>query len=322
MPNKKWSVRLTVADRQRLLNITTSVSNPQQVKKRALVLLDSDESDERYPATASELKLKTKLTVNAISIIKRRFVEGGIDAALAANFLRKRKCTATVEERIYSIYRSQPPKGKKYWSYQDISSKLVSDGLVKSISCSTVRLVLNKCRTDAERIRTHKRVKLDMNEKQKVNEILKSDSTSAHVKKLAQILIDLDEGCVGKPMPVEWIARERGIGTNKIYRIKKRFLESGLDMALNIAEKPQYHMQLDDESKLIIEALLSSDDEPDNVKKRARVLLSLDESNGQKPKVLVNVSESAGMCRKTVQELRKRYIRSGLSIALYGKNPA
>ena len=83
---------------------------------------------------------------HTISQIAKRFVTGGVEAALGpkeqAN--RHKKIDGRVEAHIIAIACSQAPEGRERWTLQLIADELVRLGVVGSISDTAVMETLKK----------------------------------------------------------------------------------------------------------------------------------------------------------------------------------
>ena len=92
------------------------------------------------------------------------------------------------------------------------------------------------------------RVTLTAEERQQLKELIRGGTGAARKIKRAQILLAADSGCND-----EAIAQTIGVGTSTVYRTKQRFVEDGLERALNEAPRPGAPRKLGaaDESLLI-----------------------------------------------------------------------
>jgi len=92
------------------------------------------------------------------------------------------------------------------------------------------------------------RVTLTTQERQQLDVLVRGGKTAARRIKRAQILLAADRGSQD-----EAIAQTIGVGTSTVYRTKQRFVEDGLERALNEAPRPGAPRKLDaaDESLLI-----------------------------------------------------------------------
>jgi len=138
---KKYIVKLTREEREELLALTSKGKASARTLKRAMVLLASDEGDSD-PTVAAKLRLHP----DTVSDIRRRFVEGGVDAALhdrprpgKARLLNGRQ-----EAQLIALTCSNAPEGRTHWTMQLLADKLVELEIVESISDETVRRTLKR----------------------------------------------------------------------------------------------------------------------------------------------------------------------------------
>jgi Homeodomain-like domain len=82
-----------------------------------------------------------------ISVVRRVFVEQGLEAAL----LRKKPdreyehvLDGEGEAHLIALACSEPPTGRKHWSLRLLQDRFVKQGHVNSISYETIRRVLKK----------------------------------------------------------------------------------------------------------------------------------------------------------------------------------
>ena len=145
---QKWHVKLDKASSKKIKMVLRSKKVAMEVKKRAQILLDLDESDGKVPETLNTIMIKRGVCQNTIINTRKNYAENGINAAL---FRKKRetppveaKVTGHVEAHIIAVCCSAPPEGKEHWSMQMIADKIILDGVIDSISDETVRLFLKK----------------------------------------------------------------------------------------------------------------------------------------------------------------------------------
>jgi len=144
----KWHVILSKSDRKKIKVVLRSKKMSIETKKRAQILTDIDEADGQTPDSISTVMRKRGVSTNTVTDTRRKFAEGGIDAAL---FRKKRetppvipKVTGEVEAHIIAVACSAVPKGFSRWSMRMIADKIVLDGIIDTVSDETVRLVLKK----------------------------------------------------------------------------------------------------------------------------------------------------------------------------------
>jgi transposase len=145
---KKYKVTLTAQERGSLQSLISAGKAAASRLAHARVLLKADESpgapawpDHRI-AEAVEVNLRT------IERLRKRFVEEGLEAALArkkqSRPSRTPKLDGAAEARLIALACSQPPEGRACWTLQLLADKLVELHVVASISGETVRQTLKK----------------------------------------------------------------------------------------------------------------------------------------------------------------------------------
>lgn len=114
--------------------------------KHAQILLKLDEIAENREWTYERIKEAYHTTPHTICQIAKRFVTGGLEAALGrkeqAN--RHKKVDGRVEACMIAIACSEAPEGRERWTLQLIADELVRLGVVESISDTAVMETLKK----------------------------------------------------------------------------------------------------------------------------------------------------------------------------------
>lgn len=144
--NHKYIVTLTEEERQELRALAQKGQTQGYRIKHAQILLKLDERPENQGWTYEKIKAAYHATPHTISQIAKRFVTGGVEAALGrkeqAN--RHKKIDGRVEAHIIAIACSQAPEGRERWTLQLIADELVRLGVVGSISDTAVMETLKK----------------------------------------------------------------------------------------------------------------------------------------------------------------------------------
>jgi hypothetical protein len=144
--NKTYIVRLTEDERQELLQLTRKGKAAAYKIKHAHILLQVDangphESDERV---AKALHCHC----NTVRNVRQRFVEQGLEAALARKkqikLSRQRLLDGAKEAHLIALRCSPPPKGHAKWTLKLLADKLVELNVVETISYETVRQTIKK----------------------------------------------------------------------------------------------------------------------------------------------------------------------------------
>ena len=141
MPAKKYIVRLTDDERQKLLNLTSRGEVRARVMKRAQILLKADEG-----LKDAEIVSALNTSRPTVERIRKRFVEGNLEKGLYDDPRpgSRTKLDGRAEAELIAITCSDAPDGHEKWSLRMLANKLVELDIVEGISHETVRQVLKK----------------------------------------------------------------------------------------------------------------------------------------------------------------------------------
>ena len=143
---KKYVVRLTGEERERLSAMVRKGRTNAQKFKRAQVLLkvDADGPNWTDEQTAEAFRVRAK----TVADIRQRFVEAGLDRALERKEPeeppRRRKLDGAGEARLIAMACGEPPEGRARWTLRLLAGQLVELAIVDGISHETVRQTLKK----------------------------------------------------------------------------------------------------------------------------------------------------------------------------------
>jgi hypothetical protein len=144
--NKKYIVRLTAEERERLESLVRKGRGPAYRIKHANILLAVDVegpgwSDEES-AKAFHCHRKT------VGNVRQRCVEEGLESALEhkrpESPPRKPVLDGRGEARLVALACSAPPKGRARWTLNLLADRLVELRIAPSICGQTVRRALKK----------------------------------------------------------------------------------------------------------------------------------------------------------------------------------
>jgi len=145
---KKYIVTLTSLEREQLSSIASKGTHKSQKVLNALILLNCDEGKYQEEKSINEVVSRILQTsMKKIDRIKKRFVEEGLEIALAGHKgerLYKKKVDGDLEARLIALSCSEAPKGFCRWSLRMLADKAVELEYVDEISHETVRRVLKK----------------------------------------------------------------------------------------------------------------------------------------------------------------------------------
>ena len=141
MVQEKYTVRLSVEDRDQLRQLIRRGQCSARVINRARILLKTDDG-----WSASQVAVALDTSPRTVFRTKRRYSEEGLDGVLhdhpQAN--RYRKLDDRGEAHLIALACSDAPEGHDHWSLRLLADKVVELGLVASLSHETVRLRLKK----------------------------------------------------------------------------------------------------------------------------------------------------------------------------------
>lgn len=141
MVRKRYLVHLSDTERTHLLALTRKGRRAVRLLRRAQILLLVD-------AGATDATIATSMHVGAATVARtrRKFAEGGLQRALTERPRpgRERRLDGRQEAHLVALACSQPPAGRERWTMQLLADRLVTLGVVETISDETVRRVLKK----------------------------------------------------------------------------------------------------------------------------------------------------------------------------------
>ena len=144
--NHKYIVTLTDEERDMLQELIAKGRTQGYRIKHAQILLKLDEIPENREWTYDKIREAYHATPHTICQIAKRFVTGGVEAALGRKeqVNRHKKVDGRVEAHIIAIACSEAPEGRERWTLQLIADELVRLGGVESISDTAVMDTLKK----------------------------------------------------------------------------------------------------------------------------------------------------------------------------------
>ena len=139
--DKKHVIKLTPKERRRCIAIVSKGRNKAAVIRRAHILLKSDEG--KTDREISDLLYISEETVRRVRV---RFSDEGLEEGLEDKPHPKPGSKLDNEQEAYLIALtcSQPPSGQKRWTAELLIEHLVNEGIVDSVSPTTVRKLLKK----------------------------------------------------------------------------------------------------------------------------------------------------------------------------------
>lgn len=138
---KIYIVTLTDTEVALLQDILNKGKHTAQKRKRAFALLHAHQG-----WTDRQISEGSGMTVNAIQLLRQRFVEHGFEATLAGlpKQARQRVIDGNAEAHLVALACSEKPVGHKRWTLRILAERLVALGCVEDVSHETIRQVLKK----------------------------------------------------------------------------------------------------------------------------------------------------------------------------------
>ena len=145
----KYPVRLTTEERSQLNRQTMQGRIQVRQLKRVQILLLADENQASGGQTDKAIAVKLATSMPTVERIRRRYVEGGVEAALKEQPRSGRPARISGEARakITALACSSPPEGYGRWSLRLLADKAVALEFIGQISHDAVGNILKKKRT-------------------------------------------------------------------------------------------------------------------------------------------------------------------------------
>ena len=145
---KKYVVRLSGEERERLEALIRKGKSPAQRLLKARILLKADVSEAGEGWSDGQIIKALETSVSMVYRVRRQLVEEGFEASLS----RKHRATPAVarifdgekEAKLIALACSKPPKGRARWTLRLLENKVVELGIVDRASDSTIGRTLKK----------------------------------------------------------------------------------------------------------------------------------------------------------------------------------
>lgn len=147
MPAKKHHVTLSEEQRQRVEIVARSYKHSERERKRARILLLADTNRTEGALPDEAICQQTKACLLTVQRVRKRFAEGGLEAALSHKEQQHRKARVLdgeAEAFLIATVCSAPPDGHKRWSLSLLQGRLIAQEYVDNVSHETVRQTLKK----------------------------------------------------------------------------------------------------------------------------------------------------------------------------------
>lgn len=138
---KKYIVRLTDEEREKLHSICSKGHHSARKIRKANILLESDKGQ-----IDEEISKNLNVGPATIERTRRRFVEGNVEYALSEvpRKGRPRKFDGIQRTALIALACTTPPKGRVVWTAELLAERMISLGVVDVISPRSVRMILKE----------------------------------------------------------------------------------------------------------------------------------------------------------------------------------
>ena len=145
---KKYIVRLSDEERERLNALINAGKHPARKLLKARILLKADISDAGEGWSDSRIAEAFDTSTDTILRTRQRLVEEGLDAALAYKYspasARPRIFDGAAEAKLIALACGDPPKGRARWTLQLLEEQVVELKIVDRASDNTIGRTLKK----------------------------------------------------------------------------------------------------------------------------------------------------------------------------------
>ena len=143
----RYKVTLTQKEREELTELTRSGKSTAAkfVHARALLLCDAGKFGE--PWKVADVAAALGVSARTIEHLKQRFVEEGVEAALARKPQSKPRAVnfdGEFDARLTALACSKAPAGRQRWTVRLLAEKLVELKIADHVSTMTVQRSLKK----------------------------------------------------------------------------------------------------------------------------------------------------------------------------------
>jgi hypothetical protein len=145
---KKYVVKLSAEERERLDTLIHGGTHPARQLTRARVLLRADAGDGGEGWSDSRIAAALDIALSNVARIRQQLVEEGVDSVLTPKrspaSARQRIFDGAAEAKLTALACSEPPKGRARWTLRLLEDKVVELNIVARVSDNTIGRTLKK----------------------------------------------------------------------------------------------------------------------------------------------------------------------------------
>src|SRR6202521_254799 len=155
---KRYIVKLSDAERERLDALTNMGKHPARLLTKARILLKAGASEAGEGGSDSRIAEALDTSTDTVARPRQQLVEEGFEAVLVRKHspasARTRIFDGAAEAKLIALACSEPPKGRKRWTLQLLEEQVVELKIVDRASDNTIGRTLKKtsssriCRSD------------------------------------------------------------------------------------------------------------------------------------------------------------------------------
>jgi len=151
---KKYVVKLSTEERERLDTLIRSGKHPARKLTRARILLKADVGKAGEGWSDSQIAKALDTSIDTVARTRQQLVEEGFEAVLVRKHspasARTRIFDGAAEAKLIALACSEPPKGRARWTLRLLEDKVVELNIVARVSDNTIGRTLKK--TNSNRI--------------------------------------------------------------------------------------------------------------------------------------------------------------------------
>ena len=144
---KRYRVTLTAEERQDLQKMVSTGKTAAKKIVRGRILLLADQAPEGPAKSDPEIIEALGCGRATVERIRKRFVEGGLEAALnpaPTTQTFERRLDGRAEAHLVALVCGSPPEGRARWTLRLLADRMVVLGYAEKLSHETVRKTLKK----------------------------------------------------------------------------------------------------------------------------------------------------------------------------------
>jgi hypothetical protein len=148
---KKYVVRLSAAERERLSAFISSGKRSAQLVTKARILLKADVSDAGEGWSDSQIAAALDTSIANVERTRRQLVEESIEAVLVRKYnpscAPRRIFDGAAEAKLIALACGPAPEGYARWTLSLLEQKVVELNIVEKASDNTIGRTLKKTRS-------------------------------------------------------------------------------------------------------------------------------------------------------------------------------